>query len=109
MPAKKTTRHKRAASSNGSRQSGAKALAMSEPVLRGSVLRESLSPTFFQPVSLAPQLGLMRAMAAWSPLGVLVGQQAAFWKGFAESVKTPAKVVKRGRRSRPSTGKRARA
>jgi len=56
------------------RRADTKALAVSDPVLRQEVARSMLDS----------QLKFLGAILAWSPTRLLVHQQAAFWKGFAE-------------------------
>ena len=52
------------------------------------------------------QLALVRAIVAWSPINMLVGQQAAFWEGFADRAigSRRAGSPKRASRARPKTG-----
>jgi hypothetical protein len=57
-----------------------KALAISDPVKR-----EAPGPSMFD-----SQLALLGVLAAWSPVQVLVSQQAAFWEGVAGSSSAPS-------------------
>ena len=61
------------------RSSKSKALAISDPV-KHEVLSRSMFDT---------QLALLGAMATWSPVQMLVGQQAAFWEGFTGPSNSP--------------------
>jgi hypothetical protein len=61
------------------RSSKTQALAISDPVKR-----EAPGPSMFD-----SQLALLGALAAWSPVQMLVSQQAAFWEGVAGTSSAP--------------------
>ena len=44
--------------------------------------------------------GLLHAMLSWSPMSVLVAQQAAFWEGYTGSVQTERAAPRKRMRSR---------
>jgi hypothetical protein len=93
MPPRKTPvrRPTKSAKPAARRSSKSKALAISDPVKR-EVLSRSMFDT---------QLALLGAMAAWSPVQMLVGQQAAFWGGFTgPSSSPPAGKRKRNAKSK---------
>jgi len=87
-PARRTTK---SAKAPARRSSKSKALAISDPVKR-----EAFSRSMFD-----SQLALLGAFAAWSPVQILVGQQAAFWEGFTRPLSAPpASKRKRPAKSR---------
>ena len=90
MPPRKmpVRRKAKAAKPPARRSSKTKALAISDPVKR-----EALGPSMFD-----SQLALLGALAAWSPVQILVSQQAAFWEGFAG----PSSAPRASKRKRPA-------
>jgi hypothetical protein len=75
------------------RRANTKALANADPVKREGIS----SFSFFD-----SQLALFRAMLAWSPVGQLIKQQAAFLEGFAarpDSRRKPAPKRVRARQA----------
>ena len=87
-PARRTTK---SAKAPARRSPKSKALAISDPVKR-----EALSRSMFD-----SQLALLGALAAWSPVQILVGQKVAFWEGFTGPSSAPrASKPKRPAKSR---------
>jgi hypothetical protein len=74
MPTRKRTSAPKA-SKKASRAPRTQALAVKDAVKREPWLSYSL---------VEKQWDLMRAMASWSPVGLVAGQQAAFWRGFLD-------------------------
>lgn len=91
-PRKKAVRRTtRTAKPQVRRNSKTKALAISDPVKRQEPSRSAFGS----------QLALLDALAAWSPVQILVRQQAAFWEGFTN----PSSAPRGGKRQRPAKSK----
>jgi hypothetical protein len=93
---KPVPRNRTGAKKQPRRRAKTEALAVSEPVIREPVRVASVNSQF----------ELLHALMSWSPASIVVGQQAAFWRGFAESAGVgarPPEPVRRQRRSARST------
>lgn len=91
-PRKKPVRRTaRTAKPPARRNSKTKALAIAEPVKRQAQAQSALGS----------QMALLDALAAWSPMQILVSQQAAFWEGFTD----PSRAPRAGKRQRPAKSK----
>jgi hypothetical protein len=89
MPPRKKLARRKAAAPNTRKRAPAKTKALA---VVDAVKRESVSATNF----LQKQAALFSAVSAWSPARMLVAQQAAFWKGFADT----NDIKRTGRRKR---------
>lgn len=77
-PRKKPAPRKKSASSSRTKpRARTQALAITD-----AVKRELPASPFLGAQLLGAQEAWLRRAAVWSPLGLLVAQQAAFWKGF---------------------------
>jgi hypothetical protein len=90
MPPRKTSRKATTPKSRPRKGSKTRALAISDPVRRQSLR----TPSF-----LDRQQAFLQHAATWSPLGLLVAQQAAFWEGLAGVLSVKATPSKRRARS----------
>jgi hypothetical protein len=84
MTARRTLARKKAAPSKARVRAKTKALAASEPVIRETVNTPSL---------LDRQMALFRAMMAWSPMGILIRQQATIWERLAAPANAARKRI----------------
>jgi hypothetical protein len=97
-PRKKVTRAKAPAAAKAAKRKAkpAKTRALS---VKDAVMREELPAWSAITAAQHAQNGLLHAMLRWSPMSVIVSQQAAFWEGYTRSAKV----------DRPATPKRARS
>jgi hypothetical protein len=75
MPTRKRTTNPKGRK-KASRTPRTQALAVKDAVKREPLLSFSL---------IEKQWDLMRAIASWSPIGLVAGQQSAFWRGFLDA------------------------
>ncbi|MEO8420882.1 MAG: hypothetical protein ABI457_06780 [Hyphomicrobium sp.] len=95
---KKVTRAKAPAAVKSAKRKAkpAKTRALS---VKDAVMREELPAWSAMAAAQHAQNGLLHAMLTWSPVSLIVSQQAAFWEGYTRSAKV----------DRPSTQKRPRS
>ncbi|MFA6140095.1 MAG: hypothetical protein WC684_05175 [Hyphomicrobium sp.] len=97
-PRKKVSRAKAPAakSAKRSRAKPAKTKALS---VKDAIVREELPPRSAI-AALNAQNGLLQAMLTWSPVSLIVGQQAAFWEGYTRSAQVDRPASQKRVRSR---------
>jgi hypothetical protein len=97
-PRKKVTRAKAPAAKPAKRNRAkpAKTKALS---VKDAIVREEL-PARKAIAALNAQNGLLQAMLTWSPVSLIVGQQAAFWEGYTRSAQVDRPAPQKRVRSR---------
>jgi hypothetical protein len=98
-PRKKATRAKAPAPkpAKRNRAKSAKTKALS---VRDAIVREELPSRSATAAARHAQNGLLQAMLTWSPVSLIVGQQAAFWDGYMRSAQGERPASQKRPRSR---------